>query len=291
MRAEHTPVPVTLEELASRWRSRGMPPQPAVRWSRSSWLRQFPEHAEFLSALPDLLDRATATSYARDATTPNGAVHAFMVAMIWGHGPAGYGAYRTARVLRENPDAAERLAEIARIAKVAGGVAAFEHIAGDPLRYLGVAFGTKFLRFCTAVHGDDRTTPVLDAVVRRWLVIHSGIRLNIDVWSVVDYRTYVDVLAAWAAQLGLTADTLEELIFRTAVSDDGSASSGETWAAAGETVEPADLRSTIAAAVQVIEGTFAALSGDAAARAEPHLRALRQLVLHDDRRSWRPSVG
>jgi len=289
MRAEQIPVPITLEELASRWRSRGRPPQPAVPWSRSSWLRQFPEHAEFLSVLPEQIDRSTATDYARHATTPNGAVQAFIVAMIWSHGPAGYGAYRTARVLRENAAAAERLAEIARIARGSGGLAAFEHIAANPLRYLGVAFGTKFLRFCTAVDGEDLTVPALDAVVRRWLVIHTGIRLTIDWWCVADYRSYLNVLAAWSTQLELPPDTVEELIFRTAVSDDGAALSGETWAAAGETVEPADLRSTIAAAVQVIEGTFAAMSGDAAARAEPHLRALRQLVFHDERPSYRPT--
>jgi hypothetical protein len=138
------PVPGALHEIVRRWRSQKMPPQPGSRWSRPSWAREFATHKDFLDSLPDYVDRAEATRHAREADTPNGAVRAFLATMIWGYGPVGYGPYRTMRVLRENPDAAERLAAVARIARNEGGLAAFTAIAAQPLRYLGVAFGTKW---------------------------------------------------------------------------------------------------------------------------------------------------
>jgi hypothetical protein len=107
-----------------------------------SWAREFGSHRDFLDSLPDRVDRAEAARHAYAATTPQEALLAFLAAMIWGYGPVGYGPYRTARVLRENPDAAGRLAGIARIAREEGGLAAFRHVEARPLRYLGVAFGT-----------------------------------------------------------------------------------------------------------------------------------------------------
>ncbi|WP_229069717.1 hypothetical protein [Actinoplanes sp. DH11] len=37
------------------------------------------------------------------------AVQAFVTAMVWGYGPAGYGAFRTARILTKNPQAPQIL--------------------------------------------------------------------------------------------------------------------------------------------------------------------------------------
>jgi hypothetical protein len=97
-----------------------------------------------LNSLPDRVDRAEAARYAREVTTADTAVRAFLVVMIWGYGPVGYGPYRTARVLRENPDAGGRLAEITRIAQDQGGLAAFADIERQPLRYLVSRVGSCF---------------------------------------------------------------------------------------------------------------------------------------------------
>jgi hypothetical protein len=160
-----------------------MPSQPPSAWSRTSWLKQFPEHASFLTSLPDHLDRTETARRAHHAQTPSGATQAFLTAMIWGYGPVGYGAWRTARVLTENPQAADRLAEVAQVASDHGRLAGFQNLADKPLRYLGVAFGTKYLRFVTAANPHSYgIAPILDAVVRRWLATHAGVRLNIDEW-------------------------------------------------------------------------------------------------------------
>ena len=80
---------------------RKVAPQPGSRWSRVSWARKFEQ--DFLSSLPDRVDRAEAARHAQKARIAEAAVRAFLVAMIWGYGP-----YRTARVLRENPGAGGR---------------------------------------------------------------------------------------------------------------------------------------------------------------------------------------
>jgi hypothetical protein len=177
---DERPAPTALIEAARRWTARGRPAQPGSSWSRTSWGRTFPQYRPFFDALPDRIDRADAAAYGQAAVDAAGAEEAFVVAMIWGYGPLGYGPYRTARVLAENPGAGVQLARIAAVARGRGALAAFEHVAGRPMRYLGVAFGTKFLYFATAGADPQAVAPILDAVVCRWLSEHAGLVLNIE---------------------------------------------------------------------------------------------------------------
>ncbi|OLZ54469.1 hypothetical protein BS329_08035 [Amycolatopsis coloradensis] len=230
--------------------------------------------------MPDRIDRAEATQHAARAATPEGAEPAFLVAMIWGYGPVGYGAWRTARVLAENPHAIDRLAEVARVARDDGGLAAFRVMADEPLRYLGVAFGTKYLRFVTAAQSSGHAVaPILDAVVRRWLLAHHGLRLNIDEWRPEAYERYVELLTSWSAELGLTADTVEQLIFRSAISQEGSAFWGEEWAKSAEPPPPARRAQ---AALLEIEGLLDTADPRVALEARGHLDELARIV----QRGW-----
>lgn len=271
-------IPDALNTAVQRWRERGEPSQPPSRWSRESWLRHFPQHHSFISALPERIDRPEATRHAVHATTTDGAERAFLVAMIWGYGPVGYGPWRTARVLAENPRAAERLAGVARAAQEHGGVAAFRDLAGKRLRYLGVAFGTKYLRFVTAaIPSEHASTPILDAVVRRWLVTHAGVYLNIDEWRPSVYERYVALLTSWSAELALTADTVEELIFRSAISQTGSAFWGEEWLRSEEPAsqEPA---SQAQSKLLELERLFETADPQAALEARQHLDELARII-------------
>lgn len=136
--------------------------------------------------------------------------------MIWGYGPVGYGAWRTKRVLAENDGAAETLAMVARIARDQGGPAAFEWLARrqNRLRYLGVAFATKYLFFCAA-GGRGKPALVLDRLVRDWLSKTLHWSLSLD-WDVDDYREYVDTLSEWASELDVEPGDLEMLVFQLA---------------------------------------------------------------------------
>ncbi len=128
----------------------------------------------------------------------------------------GYGAFRTARVLRENGGAADRLREVAARARDDGGPAAFEWLAQNRLHWLGVAFATKYLFFCAAT-GTGEPALVLDRLVRDWLAQNAGWSLSLD-WRVADYRSYVDTACAWADELGIEAGDAEMLMFRRAAS-------------------------------------------------------------------------
>ncbi|RSM52527.1 hypothetical protein DMH03_40155 [Amycolatopsis sp. WAC 01376] len=269
-------VPPALVAAVRSWREHDEPPQRASRWSRGSWLKQFPNHHSFLNSLPESVDRAEATRHAARAATAEGAEPAFLVAMIWGYGPVGYGPWRTARVLTENPHAVDRLAEAARVARDHGGPAAFRSLADDPLRYLGVAFGTKYLRFVTAALSSD-TAPILDAVVRRWFATHAGLRLNIDEWRPAVYERYVALLTSWATELGLTADTVEQVIFGAAITQEGSALWGERWAGSEEPTAR-----TAQAVLLELERLFETADPRAALEARDHLDELERII----RQGW-----
>jgi len=280
--SSETPVPSALASAVQRWRERGEPSQPASRWSRGSWLKHFPRHHSFINALPERIDRDEATRHAAHAVTPEGAELAFLVAMIWGYGPVGYGAWRTARVLAENPHAADRLAEVALVAQNHGGLAAFRDLADMPLRYLGVAFGTKYLRFVTAAQSSNHAgTPILDAVVRRWLATHAGRRLNIDEWRPAVYERYVALLTSWSTELGLTVDIVEELIFRSAISQAGSELWGEEWLKSNDSTPQSPARQAQSKLLE-LERLFETADAQPALEARQHLDELARII----QRGW-----
>ncbi|MGW7533903.1 8-oxoguanine DNA glycosylase OGG fold protein [Amycolatopsis sp. NPDC054798] len=277
--SDEIPVPAALTSTVQRWQEQGSPAQPPVRWSLAAWRKHFPNQHAFLDALPERIDRTEATRHAAHAATPEGAEQAFLTAMIWGYGRVGYGPWRTARVLTENPHAVDRLAEVALVAREHGGLAAFRDLADKPLRYLGVAFGTKYLRFVTAAQSAD-SAPILDAVVRRWLSTHTGLRLMIDEWRPAVYEKYVALLGSWSAQLGLTADTVEELIFRSAVSREGSGQWSEPWASSPEPPDSAEAQAQ--AALLDLERLFDTADPGPAREARPHLDELERII----RQGW-----
>ncbi|WP_409180961.1 hypothetical protein F9C11_31345 [Amycolatopsis sp. VS8301801F10] len=276
------PVPAALLRTVRRWREQGEPAQPPISWPRDAWQRQFPRQHAFLDALPDRVDRAEATRRAAHAVTPEGAERAFLAAMIWGYGRTGYGPWRTARVLAENPDATERLAAVAVVARERGGLAAFRALADKPLRYLGVAYGTKYLRFVTAALSTDPAgAPILDSVVRRWFATHTNLHPLIDEWRPTAYARYVELLRHWSAELNLTVDTVEELIFRSTVGREGSSQWSESWASSDEPVSPERKAQTTLLELELLFDTAAP---DAAREARPHLDELGRII----QRGWAP---
>ena len=150
MTARGRPAPETLRQVLARWEARGRPTQPAIGWSLWSWQAALPRHAEYLASLPNPLDRSGVTAEAAEAAgSPHGALRAFLAAMVWGYGRVGYGPFRTARVLADNPQATDIVMRIADRTRRDGGPAAFEQLTRNRLAGLGVAFATKYLCFCS----------------------------------------------------------------------------------------------------------------------------------------------
>lgn len=282
---EPTDVPAALRTAFDAWDGAGRSAQPSARWSRLSWRSMFPEHAEWLETVPNPIARGEVTALAAGATTPEGALRAFIASMIWGYGPVGYGAWRTKRVLESNDDAGERLMEVAQVVHDRDGFAGFRDLADRPLKYLGVAFGTKYLYFLSlssaAKRGEaDGTSlaPVLDDVVRRWILANSGARVRIHSWNTGDYATYLALLDQWGAQLALPRGDVEELIFRSQVSQDDSRLWGEGWAA--PTAEAEDAVGDASDALRQLRESLSSLPGDTNAvdEAAPNLAALAEII-------------
>lgn len=95
-----------------------------------------------------------------------------------------------------------------------GPVAAYGRLARDcPMKYLGPAFGTKFLAFCQPA-GQPVVALIQDELVSSWLARHGRPDLTSNGWSERTYAAYLSQIHAWAAELGCDAETVERLIFQ-----------------------------------------------------------------------------
>ena len=195
------------------------------------------------AALPERLDRsAVRRACVHAAISPTHAERSFFAVMAWGYGRVGYGPFRVRRVLDATPNAGARLQTAASAAAEGPPVEAYACL-GDRsaarLPYLGPAFGTKFLYFCSAP--GARPALVLDRLVARWLHENVGLTFNELRWSVSTYARYLHTMFDWADELAVAAGELEACIF--------SAQAGlgaSQWAAADHSFSERDPpRSTI----------------------------------------------
>ncbi|MEH0985727.1 8-oxoguanine DNA glycosylase OGG fold protein [Micromonospora sp. CPCC 205556] len=245
------PLPDRLRDLFVSWDAAGRQPQRAMRWNRSTWQATLPDHHDLLAELPDQIDRDVVAERGRRAGESEAeAVQAFVSAMVWGYGPIGYGAFRTARVLRENPDAPGVLLEAALRVRRDGGAEALAWLKANRLRYLGVAFATKYLFFCS---GNEAPALVLDRLVQRWLWRHAACSVSLN-WQVGHYRRYLVLLTGWADELGITPGQAEWLIF----ADSASQELGSPWASPLATADSSD--DTACAETAVLEALDEALA-------------------------------
>ena len=257
----------------------GSPSQQAMGWSRPQWQEALPRNTEFLRGLPDAVGRTDVIKVcATAAASPADAERGFVAAMIWGYGTVGYGPYRTARVLTANAQAPEVLHHVADVAVTRGGVAAFEALKADRLKWLGVAFATKYLFFC-AENGGAGPAPVLDRLVRGWLGDHTGWAPRLD-WQLGDYTTYVQAVVAWAGELQMRPADVELLMFRSAANADPTS----RWRQEPDAVEGlSDGDRTVLDALEDAADAFAALEPTPldveAVDFEMGSRMLRRIVL------------
>lgn len=264
-------IPQQLVQAFESWDTRNRQPQGGFLWNPDSWHRRLDKLApgssvNFEDALGAIRDATSETPDSKlpaidrdavirlstpkalnsggDAGRPQRVVTAFIASMIWGYGQVGYGPYRTERVLTTSKDAIKSLVDIANTAQDPeyGGLHAFKSIAGnrksagDYLKYLGPAFGTKFLYFLTKGANGVETTPVMDALVAKWFRQHAPEveKFKLSWWDPTSYEQYLGSLRAWARALSelrpggdpLDLDDVELLLFSTI--RDGS---GEAWAA------------------------------------------------------------
>ena len=221
-------VPPRLGEILAKAHE----PQRGFSWNAASWkaaLGDCPAVLTQLDALPQSVNRdevckVVTTNLARRSVLP-----AFVTAMVWGYGTAGYGPARVRWVLTGirgrgtygapiRPDVAERLEAAVQVVRDLGAVEGFRHMnnAGH-IKYLGGAFFTKWLYFTSAASGrpDDATAaPILDKQIKDWLAANARLDLNIN--RTPDYERYVELLTQWGAEFDRTAVQVEKAIFHLA---------------------------------------------------------------------------
>lgn len=231
-------IPVPLQTAFDRWVAVGRPKDAPTVWSKPSWEKSLARATpvrELLGGWPadlkgDPLRRVHVTTFAAGVTMEDRAsqLKAFLAAMIWGYGRVGYGPSRVARMLTE-PRFLDDLAELTRVTLEEGGVAGYQRVRdarhGEQrdrgfLKHLGPAFGTKYIYFLTKAQPVEGrgVAPVLDSVVRMWFrknVDDQATNVEIgDGWGYAErYATYVETMRAWAEELGIAADDVEQLIF------------------------------------------------------------------------------
>jgi hypothetical protein len=218
-----TDVPPAVVRVVGDWRAGGQPRQQGIRWPRERWLAAFPESADALQALPVRLDRGSVrAACAGAAASPTAAWQAFVVVMAWGYGTVGYGAWRTARILRRDAHAPDRLARVAQQLTEWGALGAYGLLGGAcRLRGLGPAFATKYLYFCPpSVAGPQAL--ILDRLVARWLAEHACVSLNPGFWSSKTYGRYLELLGSWAEAHGTAPDEVELCIFQAEAKTTGN---------------------------------------------------------------------
>ncbi|MFP5021922.1 8-oxoguanine DNA glycosylase OGG fold protein [Pseudonocardia phyllosphaerae] len=212
-------IPDDLRRRFDAWND-ARPEQEPSSWTPRTWRRWLGDRAVF-DRLPERVSRNAVTRQfevaAESADDLALVTDAFIAAMVWGYGPVGLGPYRTRRVLDLNPHAPGVLAKALDDAHKGDRKAAFEAMAGNKLKYLGPAFGTKFLYFASLTAGrDDAVCPVLDSIVAGWFRTHTTFAPKIAAWSWPVYRRYLEILDAWSSELGIRSDQVELLIFDSA---------------------------------------------------------------------------
>lgn len=216
--SESDDVPMAVQNLIDTWRSSGSRPQGRFPWPRAAWVASFPEIDATTIDLPELIGRGDVRRRAQQADRePEAARRSFIIAMAWGYGAQGYGRFRTARVL-DDPAATTKLHDVVTTLYADGAIAAYQRMATDcRLRYLGPAFGTKFLYFCDPGRWHPKAL-ILDRLVGDWWHANLGQALNPWAWDSDTYARYLVAMDRWARRLECESDDLETLMFRSEAS-------------------------------------------------------------------------
>jgi len=205
-----------LAALHAAWVSADRPAQRAVGWSRAAWRRSLPQFADYFEGIPGQLDRTFVAARFHPHRATEAIIDAFLLAMIWGHGSTGYGAWRTGQILSNSPEAGTRLLDVYEIAREAPLEAyrsmGYRH--RNRLIGLGPAFGTKFISYAAGSNGVH--APILDALTAAWVARFTGETYAPAVWRPVEYARYLSLLSGWSTTIGEDIGVTEFLMFADA---------------------------------------------------------------------------
>ncbi|MDT8434982.1 MAG: hypothetical protein RQ731_09545 [Anaerosomatales bacterium] len=200
-----------LLNLVERELVNGVPDQDPITWVPATWHKRFPagslagRYLDELDGQPlsrsAILDVAGRIPNLSEVDRAFEVERLFLLSQVWGYGTVGYGAFRTAAIMRGTPF----ISVVGRVYEELiehGAVAAYHAMRrGGPenLRGLGPAFATKFLHFAGygVVPPGTPEPLILDSLVGA--ALHKGEPTAFGpftgrVWDSETYCRYLDAV-------------------------------------------------------------------------------------------------
>ncbi|KAA0093641.1 hypothetical protein CIW49_26700 [Mycolicibacterium sp. P1-18] len=194
-------------------------------------MHDLPDVLTMLEGLPDEVDRTTTRDTVLAELESGRVLPAFVAAMVWGYGDAGYGATRVrwvltgvkkgARSASVRGDVPGLLGDAVQVVRADGPVEGFRYMANaGRIKHLASAFFTKWLYFSSALSDSDdsRAAPILDKRVNDWLRVNA--HMTLDISRTAEYRRYLDALTHWGEGYARTPVQVEKAIFGLATGRD-----------------------------------------------------------------------
>lgn len=207
-----------LSALVSDWQKNNSIPQEAFNWTRSkpNWQKDFEKYTNFISALPDEIDR----SFLRTLVSNKNVLfmEKFLAIMIWGYGDLGYGSYRVKKMF-SSENVESKISHVFEICQSGNSLEAYEFLSKNRITQLGPAFGTKLISFFTP---REICAPIYDSFIWKWMDVYAkeafgGASSSSEVWSLRIYSNYLNWMKFHSAKYDCFADDLELVIFRDAM--------------------------------------------------------------------------
>ena len=205
-------------EISSRleeWRLRKSLPHNSATWQLKPWVNVFPDKTEFLTQLHmqnlGSIDRTLIKSIVRNSFLTSNVVDGFLATMIWGYSNNSTGPYRTSKIINQK-DFESNVSNSYDYLLKSNTKKAFDTLITNGPKYLGPAFGTKYLYF--AAPKSLLPAPViLDSLISEALATWGNFHIDSQKASSNDYLEYINYMAQEAENLGMDSECLEMIMF------------------------------------------------------------------------------
>ena len=206
-----------LTKLVETWKAAGSPQQEGFDWtsSKNNWIKAFPQESEFISNLPDEIDRKEVRRVCQ--AKRYSIREKFLSVMIWGYGDRGYGPYRVTQMLNQE-HSEEVLTKVFELCKDGDPKSAYDFLRRNRVRILGPSYSSKFMTFCTP---REVGAPIYDSYIALWVEAYASkdfadVRTTSEVWNTKTYSRYWDWVKEHSEALTCFPDDIELVLFRDA---------------------------------------------------------------------------
>ena len=208
-------LPADIALQVQEWKILGKPRQGGIDWNLASWVKEFPEHKEFLTDLKKnnlgLLDRNTVHRVVGSCLAESDLEQAFLVVMIWGFGFRGYGRFRSNKII-EGKAFESSLEKTVDALNKGDVISAYKHLIENGPDGLGCAFGSKFLYFASSKKMENYPL-IIDSLIGTAINNAGLARISVQSLKADKYFDLIKKFHEAAVFYDIQPDELEELLF------------------------------------------------------------------------------